>query len=144
MIIKGIILCEGASDQVLIGEYLKKIKCWSFMRAKKDFPFLDQDITWYVNSDEDYFAIWSVNGSNFNDAVSKIFELEKYEHTTESLVIITDHDDETATSNRPQEIYNTINSVIPIDNYEPNVLIKNNNNGQELSYTAGCKRKVKI
>lgn len=142
--IKGIILCEGSSDQVLVGAYLKKIKGWTYTRPNKKLPFPDQNITWYVNSDNEYFAIWSVNGCNFKDAVSKIFELEKLEHTTESLVIITDHDDETATSNRPKEIYNTINSVILIDNYEPNVLIKNNNQWQELSYTAGFKRKVKM
>lgn len=144
MIIKGIILCEGASDQVLVGSYLEKIKDWSFVRPKNNFPFPDKDITWYVNSDNDYFAIWSVNGCNFKDAVSKIFELEKYEHYTESLVIITDHDDETAVLDRPQEIFRTINGVIAIDHYDPDTLIKNNNQWQVLSYTAGFHSKVKM
>ena len=67
--IKGIILCEGSSDQVLVGAYLKKIKGWTYTRPKKDFPFPDKNITWYVNSDNEYFAIWSVNGCNFKDAV---------------------------------------------------------------------------
>lgn len=144
MKIKGIILCEGTSDQVLLGEYLKKIKGWTFLRAKKNFPFPDKKITWYVNSDNDYFAIWSVNGCNFNDAVSKIFELEKYDHTTDSLVIITDHDDETAAFDRPRAIFSTINGVTLLDNYASDTLIKSNNQWQDLSYTAGFNRKVKM
>ena len=144
MIIKGIILCEGASDQVLLGAYLEKINGWSFVRPKKNFPFQDKNIIFYENSSNEYFAIWSSNGCNFKDAVGKIFELEKYEHTTESLVIITDYDDENAAKERPQAIFRTINEIISLDNYDQDILVKNNNQWQELSYTAGFNRKIKM
>lgn len=39
--IKGIILCEGSSDQVLVGAYLKKTKGWPYPRPRKDYVLDD-------------------------------------------------------------------------------------------------------
>lgn len=47
MLIKGMILCEGASDQILISAYLMKEKGWQFIRSKRElesFPFSDKDL----------------------------------------------------------------------------------------------------
>ena len=144
MKIKGIILCEDPSDQVLVGSLMETVKQWSFIRTDNHFPFQEKSVAWYKNNNNDYFAIWSVDGCNFERAIRKIFELEKLEHSTESLLIITDHDDNTASNDRPSAIYNSIHGITPLDNYRPDDFIKNNNKWQKVSYTAGFNTKVSM
>lgn len=63
--IKGLILCEGNSDQILLGQLLQKRKNWKFVKKLNNAPFNNQNIAWYKNTAEDLFGIWYVGGSNF-------------------------------------------------------------------------------
>ncbi len=37
--IKGLILCEGNSDQILLGQLLQKRKNWKFVKKLNNAPF---------------------------------------------------------------------------------------------------------
>lgn len=123
MQIKGIILCEGASDQILISSYLINEKGWKFIKQRKDFPFPEKEILWHVNAQGGYLGIWQIGGNAFEPAVRKIMEHEAFEHTVESLCIITDHDDEEAENQRPKGILNAANEILHIKDFDIDELI---------------------
>ena len=129
MLIKGMILCEGASDQMLLSAYLTQEKGWIFIKNGKDsLPFSDKEIFWYTKECKDYLGIWRVNGKAFEPIVRKILELEAIEHTVESMCIITDHDDDDEAENkRPESIFNVANEVLHIKGFNVNELIIQSN-----------------
>lgn len=106
--VKSIILCEGETDQALVGCYLEKVAGWTFTRDIKDNPFPKESINWYTDKARHIFGIWQVGGNNFSIALKSLFEREKLEHSIDSVVIITDHDDKGA----EQERVTTLQSVI--------------------------------
>lgn len=120
MLIKGMILCEGATDQILISAYLMKEKGWEFINVRKDkFPFSDKGLFWYENERGEYLGIWQISGKSFEPVVRKIMVLESIEHTVESICIITDHDDEDEAENkRPEGILNAANEVLQINGFD--------------------------
>ena len=134
MLIKGMILCEGATDQILISAYLMKEKGWDFIKTRKDsFPFSDKDLFWYENECGEYLGIWQINGKSFEPVVRRIMVLESVEHTVESICIITDHDDEDEAENkRPEGILNAANEVLQIKDFDIGEL-KNKSNHQWTS-----------
>lgn len=135
MLIKGIILCEGASDQILLSSYLMKEKEWKYEKPRYDFPFPNEEILWYENGQGGHFCIWSIGGNVFEPAVRKIMNLETHEHTVESLCIVTDHDDDEAENKRPEGILNAANEILQIKGYNVNELInKFNHQWTKIEY----------
>lgn len=111
---KGIILCEGLSDMFLLAQILQKRNNWSFIKKHKGINFSDNNIAWYLNSKNEDYAIWPVGGCNFIPALREILRLEQLEHQVESLIIITDHDDDSASDARPREISKEINNSLKV------------------------------
>ena len=137
MLVKGMIFCEGASDQILISAYLMKEKGWEFVKGRKDsFPFSDKDLFWYVNESGEYLGIWQISGKSFEPVIRKVLVLEAVEHTVESICIITDHDDEDeAESKRPEGIFNAVHEVLKIKDFDVNELIvKSNHRWTSIEY----------
>ena len=130
MHIKGLILCEGASDQILISAYLGKEKGWEYIKSNfsRSFPFVDRNLAWYKNHQEEYLGIWQVGGNIFEPVIRKIMELEAKEHTVDSLAIVTDHDDVEAEKDRPKNIINVINENLHIIDFDENELVSKSNN----------------
>lgn len=67
----SIILCEGRTDQSLLGNYLEKVAAWRQLRPEKDkvffekknpFVFAGNSILWYENEQKEYRGIWQVRG----------------------------------------------------------------------------------
>lgn len=112
--IKGLILCEGNSDQILLGQLLQKRKNWKFVKKLNNAPFNNQNIAWYKNTAEDLFGIWYVGGSNFIPAVKSVFKREQLEHTVESLLVVTDNDDTSEVEDRLNVIISEISSTLKI------------------------------
>lgn len=112
--IKGLILCEGNSDQILLGQLLQKRKNWKFVKKLNNAPFNNQNIAWYKNTAEDLFGIWYVGGSNFIPAVKSVFKRELLEHTVESLLVVTDNDDTSEVEDRLNVIISEISSTLKI------------------------------
>ncbi len=110
--VKSIILCEGETDQALVGCYLEKVAGWMFTRDIKDNPFPKEPISWYMDKDSQNFGIWQVGGNDFSKALKSLFEREKLEHSIDSIVIITDHDDEDAEQGRVTAIQSVIATVL--------------------------------
>ena len=125
MKIKGMILCEGETDQVLIGYYLKSISGWKFSKKEKEVPFTEAPVYWYRNAKEELLGIWNVGGNNFNSAVEEIFSLEILEHSIERIVIITDNDDSDVFKCRINPLYLNICKKINIKNdlYNPKEML---------------------
>ena len=130
MHIKGMILCEGASDQILLSAYLEKEKGWEYIKSNlsRSFPFVDRNLAWYKNHQEEYLGIWQVGGNSFEAVIQKIMGLEAIEHAVDSLAIVTDHDDEEAEKERPKKIINVIDENLHIINFDENELISKSNN----------------
>lgn len=107
----SIILCEGETDQALIGCYLEKTAGWEFKRLKKSL-FPKEEICWYIDTNNCINGIWQVGGNDFNYAIQSIARREKSEHTFDKIVIITDHDDQTSVSDRLEQILDNITSTL--------------------------------
>ena len=118
----GIILCEGRTDQSLLGNYLEKVAAWRQLRPETDkvffekknpFVFAGNSILWYENEQKEYRGIWQVRGcDNFAKAISRIFDRETKEHLIDSVVVLTDYDDESAADDRLRGIKSAIGSAL--------------------------------
>lgn len=111
----NLILCEGETDQALIGSFLENTSGWHFLkgtRETREFPFQEESIWSYKKDNGDTLGIWQVGGNNFNDAIKTIMEGEKEDKFVDRVAIVTDHDDSDAEDERPQTILNTITSVL--------------------------------
>ena len=110
--VRAIILCEGETDQTLIGLYLESISDYSFcQKSTYSDIFSGEEITWYKNKRDCYIGIWDNNGNNFEKALDKISYREKnLEHIIECIVVVTDNDDEFAQDELPKRLYLTIST----------------------------------
>ena len=91
--VSAIILCEGETDQVLLGSYLEKKKGWKYLKPLKDSPFPNEPIVFFHNPSGEVLGIWPVGGNDFKPAIKSVFEREINEHSINKLVIVTDHDE---------------------------------------------------
>ena len=94
-----IILCEGETDQLLLGKYLESVSGWRFFHNKKSL-FPKERISWYKKSERGNLGIWAVGGNNFLNAMEMIIERETLEPSIDNLAVITDHDDDEAETER--------------------------------------------
>lgn len=102
-----VILCEGETDQILIGSYLEQIGNWNYLKDRK-LPFTKESINWFVNSENDFLGIWQVGGNDFTIPMRKVLEMAHYESSIQKLAIITDHDDSDAETVRPSTLLSII------------------------------------
>ena len=112
--VKGIILCEGETDQVLISSYLGKVRGWTYSRYKNS-PFPDDPVEWFKNELGEVLGIWPVGGSSFSEPIKKILIRERYEPTVEAIVVVTDHDDSSVENDRLNNMLDAINTAIAVE-----------------------------
>ena len=107
--VKGLILCEGETDQVLISSYLEQVEEWRFFRYK-DSPFPKDRVTWYKKPEPDdaILGVWQVGGHDFAEPLRKIIIREKLEAGIERIAVVTDHDDEDAETERLDVVFRVI------------------------------------
>ena len=105
--IKLLILCEGNTDQILIGSYIENTTNWKYVSAMKSKPFEEKDINWYQKG-SDFLGIWECGGYLFKQQIELICKRERLEHEIQNLLIITDHDDSKAESERFEEVKNDL------------------------------------
>ena len=114
MKIVGLLLCEGNTDQILIGSYLESVSSWTYCDNIKNNPFVKENINWYINKSGEFLGIWE-NGSDIFDAnLEKICIREKNEHIIDNILVITDNDDEDAISVRPLKILGVLKEKLCI------------------------------
>lgn len=107
----NIILCEGETDQTLIGCYMEKTAGWKF-EIINNSPFPKEKIIWYKDKNDFLDGIWQVGGSDFTRAIQSIAEREKNDHMFDNIVIITDHDDQESVDFRLEQIKEKIISSL--------------------------------
>ena len=107
----SIILCEGETDQALLGCYLEKTAGWSFAKDQKADLFPLEQVVWYKDGHNNLKGIWQVGGNDFTDAVQKVLDRELLEHQFDHLVIVTDNDDSAEVRERLQEVLKTVAAV---------------------------------
>lgn len=145
MKIKAIILCEGESDQILIGSYLGTVNSLVYQRKlPRNNPFNGQRVNWYKNEEDEYIGIWTVSGNNFLKAIDIIMRFEKFECGIGKVAILTDHDDISAEKERPKEIYDAIDEVLDIENYDSEAFLTYHNKWFKIAYNDSFGRKVEI
>lgn len=133
MIIHGLILCEGETDQILIGYYLSKMRGWKYSK-KEGMPFADKKVLWYVDPNGQVLGIWSVGGNDFLPAIEKVFTLERIEHSLLKLAIVTDHDDKAAEDERLASICQKIKRTIQLIDFDEENFVHRRNSWQPLNY----------
>lgn len=130
----SLVLCEGLGDQILLGSFLEKTCSWVRLDKYPDtLPSFDDRTTWYESAKKEYVGVWHVGGNDFSSAISTIAEMDKLEHHVNSLIVITDHDDDSAEYDRPKEIYRHLNSLQLID-MDPDWVKDNNNKWMTLKF----------
>ena len=112
--IKGIILCEGETDQALIGAFLENNNRWQYLGRNADI-LPNEEIQWYADEKEGFYGIWQVGGNNFNKAVNKMMDIEHKASIIDNIAIITDNDDNDAQNVRVQELVDIIYNVLGIN-----------------------------
>ena len=108
----SLILCEGETDQALIGSYLEATSGWKYQKKTKGFPFQGENINTYLKDNAEALGIWRIGGDNFIKVVSSIMAGEKQDKVVDRVIVVTDHDDAEAETLRPQRILNTISSSL--------------------------------
>ena len=112
---QNLILCEGETDQALIGSYLEATAGWSYLKKKSDFPFQEEKISAYQKGEINTLGIWQVGGNDFSYAINLILNGSKKDNVVDKIAIVTDHDDLSAEQNRPQAILNQFSSLLEIE-----------------------------
>lgn len=113
MNIELLVICEGKTDQILLGSYIEHISEWKYVGVIKNNPFpKEKSINWYTRDDECYLAIWENSGSYFPNVLKKICEREKAEHVIRRLLVVSDHDDENSEDRRMKEVFDTIQKAL--------------------------------
>ena len=107
MKIKALIICEGNTDQILIGSYIENISDWSFELNIKDNPFRYESINWYSNRNGENLGIWENGSDDFTATIRTISNREKSEHALENILIVTDNDADKEINERSSSIFNT-------------------------------------
>lgn len=129
----NLILCEGETDQVLIGLYLEALGGWKFKKTDKPL-YKENEIVWYSGKNQSVLGIWRVEGNDFSRVMAKISEREKYDAGLDSLVVITDHDDEKAENERVVETFKGFIDCFPETKGSIDRLSANLNFWTEVSY----------
>lgn len=111
---RNLILCEGETDQALIGSYLEATAGWGYLKKKSDFPFQEEKISAYQKDENNTLGIWQVGGNDFSHAIDVILEGAKKDNVVDNIAIVTDHDDQDAEQSRPQAILNQFSSSLGI------------------------------
>lgn len=107
----GMILCEGETDQILIGEYLSKRQGWQYTsKAKSLFP--GERINGYRKNDSQYLGIWAVGGNDFREQIEKIADRQSLNPEISKVAVMTDYDDATAKSGRLEMVMSAWKSKI--------------------------------
>lgn len=111
--IKGIVLCEGETDQVLISSYLGAARGWKYFRYKNP-PFAKEPIRWFKNKRDELLGFWVVEGNSFAGPIKKLLKRLQYESesTIGSIVVVTDHDDSAAEHDRLQDMLDAIGTTL--------------------------------
>lgn len=110
--VDNIILCEGETDQVLIGSYLCNVSNWVFFKYKES-PFPVEEVCWYRRGEE-ILGIWQVGGRDFSQALSSILKRSLLEDTRVRIAIVTDNDDEEAENERLEGIVSLIEKTLSL------------------------------
>jgi hypothetical protein len=121
--IKGIILCEGETDQVLMSAYLGKVRGWEYFRNRNS-PLPQEPIRWFKNERDDLLGFWLVGGSSFAGPIKKLLKWMRYESesTIESIVVVTDHDDSAAEHDRLRDLLDAIDDALSTSDDSPDIL----------------------
>lgn len=127
----SIVLCEGETDQALIGCYLEKTNHWKYEKTKEGNLFPKESINWFKDPRGMKKGIWAVGGDDFCSAVDKVFMREKQDHIIDKLVVVTDHDDQFAETDRVSMISETIKARLSLSEE----LVLTVNNWSEISFT---------
>ncbi len=113
------ILCEGETDQILVGYYLKKVEGWNYSHNPDKVPFKKENINWFVK-DKDLLGLWAVGGNDFSNPLREIMDRCRMEpDSTESVVIFTDHDDDIAEWERFEKILSEVKDLIEEGEIDP-------------------------
>ena len=111
---RSLILCEGETDQALIGSFLEATAGWVYLKKISDFPFQGEKICAYQKDENNTLGIWQVGGNDFSHAIDVILEGAKKDEVVDNIAVVTDHDDIDAEQNRPQEMLNIFSSSLGI------------------------------
>lgn len=112
---RSLILCEGETDQALIGSYLEATAGWVYLKKTSDFPFQGERICAYQKDESNTLGIWQVGGNDFSHAIDVILEGAKKDEVVDNIVVVTDHDDLDAEQSRPQVILDDFSSSLGIE-----------------------------
>lgn len=112
--IRGLILCEGISDRVLIGNYLSSVKEWEYAKKRTEFPFDGEEIDWYWDKNDSMIGLWSMEGNDFTGPVWKIADYERKADFLERLAIVTDHDTDEEVKERFSKIMDVMKSTMDL------------------------------
>ncbi|WP_156094542.1 DUF3226 domain-containing protein [Butyrivibrio sp. WCE2006] len=112
MKIKSLIICEGNTDQILIGSYIENTTDWKYQKTFKNNPLPKESVNWYINGKSEYIGILDNGSDNFTRCIEQICLMETNEHIIDSILVVTDNDDESATEKRPKSISDIIESKL--------------------------------
>ena len=115
--IEAMILCEGETDQILLGLYLEGTSNYSyFANHEYDKMFSSKSINWYKDNEKRIIGIWDNGGNQFDTALNSIcFREKSFEHIINHIVVVTDYDDENAMTERSQGVYGTVFEGLGVD-----------------------------
>lgn len=132
--IRGIVLCEGITDRVLLGNYIKTIKGWTFAKRNKPAIFYNEMIDWYEDDSNSFFGIWSVGGNSFDLAITDLMTVIKSGDEVPKVVVVTDHDDSETAYARSSSIYNSCNDILEISEYDVDYYVSQNNKWIDVAF----------
>ena len=112
---RSLILCEGETDQALIGSYLEATAGWAYLKKTSDYPFQGERICAYKKDESNALGIWQVGGNDFSRAIDMILKGAKKDEVVDNIAVVTDHDDLDAEQNRLQAILNIFSSSLEIE-----------------------------
>lgn len=133
MVIDGLILCEGETDQALLSYYLGRVRGWKYIRLK-DMPFPTERICWYQDANNRVMGIWPVGCNDFLGVLSKVFEMEKIEHRVKKIAIVTDNDDNSTESVRIKQLFSGLNDMVMFNGFDDQMYKDANNKWISLEF----------
>lgn len=112
--IKLLIICEGETDQTLLGQYIEGVSDWKYFSKIKNPPFNSKNIVWYKNTSPqgELLGIWQNGGCDFDKTIQKVCERELFEHCVERIIVVTDHDEIISEKERLHSIQNVIRTEL--------------------------------
>lgn len=107
----NLILCEGETDQILIGYYLEKVYGWKYRKQNERDLFPDKNINW-LTRDNNCLGIWKNGGDDFSNASEYIFRSELMESSIARIIIVGDNDDSNRENSIIESICNSANRIM--------------------------------